>query len=64
MTYNNKLNTGFSTLLMAFFSPSAKPLIVNAEAAGGVFRGSSPALLTCSMGGRLALHALLEKDHP
>ena len=37
---------------------------LNAEASGEVFRGSSRALLGYSMGGRLALHALLEKDHP
>ena len=37
---------------------------INAEASGEVFRGSSRALLGYSLGGRLALHALLEKDHP
>ena len=37
---------------------------LNAEASGEVFRGSSRALLGYSMGGRLALHALLEKNHP
>ena len=37
---------------------------LNADASGEVFRGSSRALLGYSMGGRLALHALLEKDHP
>ena len=37
---------------------------LDAEAGGLVFRGSSRALLGYSMGGRLALHALLEKDHP
>jgi len=37
---------------------------LNADAGGEVFRGSSRALLGYSMGGRLALHALLEKDHP
>ena len=37
---------------------------LNADASGQVFRGSSRALLGYSMGGRLALHALLEKDHP
>lgn len=37
---------------------------LNAEASGEVFRGSGRALLGYSMGGRLALHALLEKDHP
>ncbi len=37
---------------------------LNADASGQVFRGSSRALLGYSMGGRLALHALLGKDHP
>ena len=37
---------------------------LNAEASGEVFRGNGRALLGYSMGGRLALHALLEKDHP
>ena len=37
---------------------------LNAEASGEIFRGSSRALLGYSLGGRLALHALLEKDHP
>jgi 2-succinyl-6-hydroxy-2,4-cyclohexadiene-1-carboxylate synthase len=37
---------------------------LNADAGGEVFRGSSRALLGYSLGGRLALHALLEKDHP
>ncbi len=37
---------------------------LNAEASGEVFRGSGRALLGYSMGGRMALHALLEKDHP
>jgi 2-succinyl-6-hydroxy-2,4-cyclohexadiene-1-carboxylate synthase len=37
---------------------------LNAEAGGEVFRGNGRALLGYSMGGRLALHALLEKDHP
>jgi 2-succinyl-6-hydroxy-2,4-cyclohexadiene-1-carboxylate synthase len=37
---------------------------LNADASGQVFRGSSRALIGYSMGGRLALHALLEKDHP
>jgi 2-succinyl-6-hydroxy-2,4-cyclohexadiene-1-carboxylate synthase len=36
----------------------------NAEASGQVFRGSSRALLGYSMGGRLALHALLEPAQP
>ena len=37
---------------------------LNAEAAGGVSRGHGKALLGYSMGGRLALHALLEPGHP
>ena len=37
---------------------------LNADASGEVFRGNSRALLGYSMGGRLALHTLLEKDHP
>jgi 2-succinyl-6-hydroxy-2,4-cyclohexadiene-1-carboxylate synthase len=37
---------------------------LNAEAAGAAFRGSGRALLGYSMGGRLALHALLETGHP
>jgi len=37
---------------------------LNAEAGGEVSRGCGRALLGYSMGGRLALHALLEKDHP
>ncbi len=37
---------------------------LNAEASGEVSRGSSRALLGYSLGGRLALHALLEKNHP
>ncbi|MES2922833.1 MAG: alpha/beta fold hydrolase [Verrucomicrobiota bacterium] len=39
-------------------------MALNADAGGEVFRGSSRALLGYSMGGRLALHALLEKNHP
>ncbi len=39
-------------------------LALNADAGGEVFRGSGRALLGYSLGGRLALHALLEKDHP
>ncbi len=35
-----------------------------ADAGGELFRGSGRALLGYSMGGRLALHALLEKSHP
>lgn len=37
---------------------------LNAETSGEVFRGSSRALLGYSMGGRMALHALLANDHP
>ncbi|MBK1882530.1 alpha/beta fold hydrolase [Luteolibacter pohnpeiensis] len=37
---------------------------LNVEAGGEVFRGTGRALLGYSMGGRLALHALLEKNHP
>lgn len=37
---------------------------LNADASGEVFRGSSRALLGYSMGGRMALHALLENPHP
>lgn len=37
---------------------------LNADASGEVFRGNGRALLGYSMGGRLALHALLEHDHP
>ncbi len=37
---------------------------LNAETGGEVFRGSGRILLGYSMGGRLALHALLEQPHP
>lgn len=37
---------------------------LNAEAGGAVSRGTGRVLLGYSMGGRLALHALLEKNHP
>ncbi len=37
---------------------------LNADAHGEISRGHGRALLGYSMGGRLALHALLEKDHP
>ncbi len=36
----------------------------NADAAGEVSRGNGRVLMGYSMGGRLALHALLEKNHP
>jgi 2-succinyl-6-hydroxy-2,4-cyclohexadiene-1-carboxylate synthase len=37
---------------------------LNADAGGEVFRGSGRALLGYSMGGRMALHALLEANQP
>lgn len=37
---------------------------INAEAGGEISRSAGKSLLGYSMGGRLALHALLEKDHP
>jgi len=37
---------------------------LNADASGEVFRGNGRALLGYSMGGRMALHALLGKAHP
>jgi 2-succinyl-6-hydroxy-2,4-cyclohexadiene-1-carboxylate synthase len=37
---------------------------INADAAGQVFRGAGRAMLGYSMGGRLALHTLLEAGHP
>jgi 2-succinyl-6-hydroxy-2,4-cyclohexadiene-1-carboxylate synthase len=37
---------------------------LNAEAGGEISRGRGRVLLGYSMGGRLALHALLEKNHP
>ncbi|MBC8126230.1 MAG: alpha/beta fold hydrolase [Gloeobacteraceae cyanobacterium ES-bin-144] len=37
---------------------------LNAEASGETSRGNGRALLGYSMGGRLALHALLESNHP
>lgn len=37
---------------------------LNADAGGEVFRGTGRALAGYSMGGRLALHALLENGHP
>lgn len=37
---------------------------LNADAGGEVFRGNGRALLGYSMGGRMALHALLEQPHP
>jgi len=37
---------------------------LNADVSGSVFRGSGRSVLGYSMGGRLALHALLELGHP
>lgn len=37
---------------------------LNADASGEIFRGNGRALLGYSMGGRMALHALLENAHP
>ena len=37
---------------------------LNADAGGEVFRGTGRSLLGYSMGGRMALHSLLETDHP
>ena len=37
---------------------------LNTEAGGEVFRGTGRGLVGYSLGGRLALHALLEKNHP
>lgn len=45
-------------------SPAAFGEALNAEASGEVFRGSSRVLMGYSMGGRLALHALLHPPHP
>ncbi len=55
--------------LWRFLSCDPMPLpkfgpALNADASGNTFRGKSRALLGYSMGGRLALHALLEKNHP
>ncbi len=55
--------------LWRFLECQAMPLTafgqaLNADAGGQVFRGNFRALLGYSMGGRLALHALLENDHP
>jgi 2-succinyl-6-hydroxy-2,4-cyclohexadiene-1-carboxylate synthase len=44
---------------LADFGPA-----LNADARGEVFRGNGRAVLGYSMGGRLALHSLLEKAHP
>ena len=55
--------------LWRFLEGQALPLAdfgreLNEEAASEVFRGKGRALLGYSLGGRLALHALLEKNHP
>lgn len=55
--------------LWRFLDCCAMPLpefarALNADASGEVFRGNGRALLGYSMGGRMALHALLENDHP
>ena len=47
------------SLPLAQFGPA-----LNADAGGVPSRGGGKGLLGYSMGGRLALHALLEKDHP
>lgn len=46
------------------FSMAQFGAALNSEAGGETFRGSGRGLLGYSMGGRLALHALLEKSHP
>lgn len=55
--------------LWRFLEPGPLPLsdfarALNAEPGEEVFRGTGRALMGYSMGGRLALHALLEKNHP
>jgi 2-succinyl-6-hydroxy-2,4-cyclohexadiene-1-carboxylate synthase len=55
--------------LWRFMEPGPMPLAefgaaLNEDAAGEVFRGSGRSLLGYSMGGRLALHALLAEPHP
>ena len=55
--------------LWRFLENGPQPLtgfgkVLNADAGGEVFRGSGRALLGYSLGGRLALHALLEPVHP
>jgi 2-succinyl-6-hydroxy-2,4-cyclohexadiene-1-carboxylate synthase len=55
--------------LWRFLEGQALPLAefgaaLNADAGSEVFRGSGRALLGYSLGGRLALHALLETGHP
>ena len=55
--------------LWRFLEEGPQPLAgfgkaLNADAGGEVFRGSGRSLLGYSLGGRLALHALLENGHP
>ncbi|WAC19840.1 alpha/beta fold hydrolase [Luteolibacter sp. SL250] len=55
--------------LWRFLEPGPLPIgesgaTLNEDAEGETFRGTGRSLLGYSMGGRLALHALLEKDHP
>ena len=55
--------------LWRFLEDGPQPLesfgkALNADAGGEVFRGNGLALLGYSLGGRLALHSLLEKGHP
>lgn len=63
---------GFSSRavdLWRFLACESLPLgafgaVLNAEVGGQVFRGNGRVLIGYSMGGRLALHSLLEKNHP
>ncbi len=55
--------------LWRFLEPGPLPVsafgqVLNEDAGGEVFRGTGRFLLGYSMGGRLALHSLLEKDAP
>lgn len=55
--------------LWRFLEAGALPIqhfgkALNDDAGGEVFRGSGRSLLGYSLGGRLALHSLLEKNHP
>jgi len=55
--------------LWRFLEPGPLPIgesgaTLNADAKGETFRGTGRSLLGYSMGGRLALHALLEPDNP
>lgn len=68
----NLAATGIGTRavdLWRFLECGPMPLVdfgkaLNADASGSVFRGSGRSLLGYSMGGRMALHCLLESDHP